>query len=122
MIKDQDPTSLQIAELAVAGLKDKKGLDILLLDMRNVPHAVSDFFVIGTGSSSTNVEALATSVEDILRKELQEKPSAREGLDNAQWVLLDYFNVVVHIFQEEWREFYALEELWSDAEVTRIED
>ncbi len=122
MIKDQDPTSLQIAELAVAGLKDKKGLDILLLDMRKVPHAVSDFFVIGTGSSSTNVEALATSVEDMLRMELQEKPTAREGLDNAQWVLLDYFNVVVHIFQEEWREFYALEELWSDAEVTRIED
>ena len=108
--------------IAVHGLQEKKGVNIISLDLRGVASAFTDFFVICHGSSSRQVDALADSVEDELRKTLGEKPKHREGSENGEWVLLDYYNVVIHIFSEEKRDFYALEELWGDGKLAKYED
>ena len=113
--------SLKLAEVAIRGIQEVKGLDIKCLDLRKIPHAVSDFFIVCHGSSNVHAEALGQSVEDEVRKTLEEKPWHREGMENAQWILLDYVSVVVHIFQKESREFYALEDLWADAIVQSVE-
>lgn len=105
----------ELAELAVRGLQEKKGVDIVVLDMREFPKAVADFLVICSGTSDTHVDALGNSAEGVIYKLSQESPWHTEGKENRQWVLLDYVNVVVHIFQREKRDFYALEELWGDA-------
>ena len=103
------------------GIQEVKGHEILSIDLRKLPNSVSDFFIICHGTSSTQVEAIAKSVEKTVFLELKEDPVHKEGKENASWVLLDYFNVVVHIFVEEARHFYNLETLWADAEVKEIE-
>jgi ribosome-associated protein len=115
------PTPSDIAETAIHGILEKKGLEVKLLDLRDVDYAVCDYFVVCHGSSNVNVEAIASSAEDELRKRFAEKPVHREGFDNAEWIILDYFNVVVHVFQKEFRSYYNLEDLWADAKVTEIE-
>lgn len=114
--------SEQLANSIVKGMQEKKAKDIKILDLRNVANSVCDFFVVSHGTSNTHVDGIADSIEDFVRKELTEKPYHREGKENSEWVLLDYFNVVAHIFQEEKREFYKIEELWADAEVTAFEN
>lgn len=114
------PTSEQLAYTAIEGIKDKKGQNIKLLDLRNVTNAISDFFIICHGTSNTNVEAIARASEEEIIKAYDEKPMHREGFDNAEWIILDYFNVVVHILQKEWRDYYKIEVLWADAEVMDI--
>lgn len=108
--------------VAVHGLQEKKGLKIVSIDLRDIGNAFADFFVICSGSSSRQVDALADSVEDELRNSLGEKPKHREGGENAEWVLLDYYNVVIHIFSEEKRDFYGLEELWGDGKIKTYEE
>jgi ribosome-associated protein len=108
--------------VAVHGLQEKKGLKIVSIDLRDIGNAFSDYFVICSGSSSRQVDALADSVEDELRNSLGEKPKHREGGENAEWVLLDYYNVVIHIFSEEKRDFYGLEELWGDGKIKTYEE
>jgi ribosome-associated protein len=122
MTKENEITSTQLAETAVLGLKERKGKEIKLLDLRDISNSVSDYFVICHGSSNTNVASLADSVQDEVREHLAEKPWHVEGTQNAEWIIIDYFNVVVHIFQESVREFYNLEDLWADAKVSTIED
>lgn len=114
--------SEQLANSIVKGMQEKKAKDIKILDLRKVTNSVCDFFVVSHGTSNTHVDGIADSVEDFVRKELTEKPYHREGKENSEWVLLDYFNVVAHVFQEEKREFYKIEELWADAEVTAFEN
>lgn len=114
--------SKQIVEAAVQGIQEKKGKQISVLNLENVNNAICDYFVICHGSSNTNVAALADSVEESVQKNLGEKPVHKEGKQEAEWVLIDYFNVVVHVFQEEARSFYNLEELWADAEIEVIEE
>lgn len=109
-----------ITESAIKGIQNVKGQDIAVMDLLEVGNSVCDYFVICHGSSNTNVEAIANSVEDEVREALSEKPLHREGLNNAEWVLLDYFSVVIHIFQKEKRDFYNIEELWADAKIERI--
>lgn len=109
-----------ITESAIKGIQNVKGQDIAVMDLLEVGNSVCDYFVICHGSSNTNVEAIANSVEDKVREALSEKPLHREGLNNAEWVLLDYFSVVIHIFQKEKRDFYNIEELWADAKIERI--
>lgn len=121
MINKPNITSEQLAEAAISGIQEVKGHDIRAIDLRNIPNAVSDFFIICHGTSSTQVEALAKSVEKTIYKECEENPIHKEGKENASWILMDYFNVVIHIFSEEAREFYNLEKLWADAEVKEIE-
>ena len=115
------PSPSDIAETAIHGILERKGQEVKLLDLRNVDHAVCDYFIVCHGSSHINVEAIANSAEDELRKKFAEKPLHREGYDNAEWIILDYFNVVIHVFQKEFRSFYNLEDLWADAKVTEIE-
>lgn len=107
--------SLELALQVAQGMYEKKAEDIRILDMRNVKGASADFFVISHAASDKQVEAIANSVEEEVEKQSNEWPRHREGQINNEWVLLDYFDVVAHIFQQEKREFYAVEELWGDA-------
>jgi ribosome-associated protein len=103
-------------------MQEKKAQDILILDLRKVKNAVADFFVICSGGSDKQLDAIADSVDAEVYKALQENPWHVEGKNNKEWVLLDYFDVVAHIFKKDKREFFALEKLWGDAEFIEIED
>lgn len=111
-----------LAEIVVKGIQEKKGSNILVMDVRGLPNSVTDIMVIASAESSTQVAAIADSVEDEVRKELDESPWHTEGYENSLWILLDYVNVVVHIFQPEVRDYYQIEKLWADAEFKWIND
>jgi len=111
-----------LLESVLKGIFEKKGQNVLKIDLRKLENRITDYFVICHASSGTQVSAICDSVDDTVRKEAAEKPFHVEGLDNCFWVLLDYGNVVVHIFLEEYRTFYSLESLWSDAAIEIIED
>jgi ribosome-associated protein len=113
-------SSAMLAELIIEGIVEKKGQNIVSLNLQNIGSAVSDYFVICHADSRPQIEAIARSIEEVVYKAIGEDPSHREGFENAEWILLDYFNVVVHIFQTEKREFYGIERLWADAEVKKI--
>jgi ribosome-associated protein len=100
---------------AVRAALDKKALDVVVLDLRKAG-GFTDYFVIGTGTNLRQIDAIADAVEDTLRKELGERPALAEGLDKSEWILLDYFNFVVHVFSRECRAFYGLERLWGNAD------
>jgi len=106
----------------IKGIFEKKGQNVLKIDLRKLENRITDYFVICHASSGTQVSAICDSVDDTVRKEAGEKPSHIEGLDNSFWVLLDYGNVIVHIFLEEYRNFYSLESLWADAAIEAMED
>lgn len=112
----------QVTESIVKGLFDKKGERVALIDLRNIENRACDFFVISHASSSKQVDSLAWSVEDIVRKETGRKPYHIEGRENCIWVLLDYGDILVHIFQQPYRDFYNLESLWADGRITMLED
>jgi ribosome-associated protein len=109
--------STRISEMAIQGVQEKKGNDIVRLDLRNIHSSVADYFVICHANSATQVKAIALSVEEEIYKAFKMEPWRKEGLQHGEWVLLDYVDVVVHIFRTEKREFYGIEELWGDAEV-----
>ena len=111
-----------LSDVVIKGLQEKKGENIVYIDLSVVENAVCDNFIICTGTSNTHVNALAGSVEEEVRKTLNEKPWHTEGFGNAEWIILDYVNTVVHIFQEETRGFYNLDELWADAKIIKIEE
>ena len=115
-----DPTEY-LAWAIAQGMFERKAEDIKILDMRNVKSASTDFFVISHAESDKQVEAIARSVDEEVKKLTGEMPWHREGMENNEWVLLDYFNVVAHVFQREKREFYAVEELWGDAVLVAFE-
>lgn len=115
-LKIKDKALKNLVQTIVEGVQDIKGKDLVVLDLTKLPNAVTDYFVIATGDSSTQVEGLASSVVRRTRKDLKEKPWHEEGVGNSEWILLDYVNVVVHIFYRETREFYNLEDLWADGE------
>ena len=115
-------SSTILADVIISGLQGRKAKEIHLIDLRGIGNTLCDYFVVCHGTSSTHAEALADAAEDEVRTNLSEKPSHKEGLGNAEWILLDYFDVVVHIFQESSREFYNIEDLWADAQITVIED
>jgi ribosome-associated protein len=103
-------------------MQEKKAMDIVVMDLRKVKNAVADFFVICSGNSERQLDAIADSVDQEVFKELKENPWHTEGKNNKEWMLLDYIDVVVHVFKKDRREFYSLERLWGDADITRIED
>lgn len=121
MKKKQDGTELLLGSI-LNGIFEKKGQDVLKIDLRKLESRIADFFIICHGSSVNQVDSLCDSVEDIVIKETGEKPVHVEGLENCFWVLLDYGNVVVHIFLEEYRHFYSLESLWADAPIEVMKD
>ncbi|MEO8151139.1 MAG: ribosome silencing factor [Bacteroidia bacterium] len=109
-----------IVDVIIKAMEDKKAHNIVCMDLRNVESAVTDFFIICHGTSTTQVEAIGNSVEDEVQKVLGERPFHAEGYRNGEWVLIDYFNVVAHIFIDEKRDFYRLEKLWADAEIRKV--
>ena len=109
--------SAYVSELAIFGIQEKKGNDIVRLDLRNIFSSVSDYFVICHADSTTQVKAIANSVEEEIFKATQQDPWRKEGLEYGEWILLDYIDVVVHIFRTDKREFYGVEDLWGDAEI-----
>lgn len=111
----------ELITLIIEGAEEVKGLDISLLDLRGIENTVCDYFVICTGTSNTHVNAIVSSIQKTVSKTLHEKPWHIEGTDNASWVLMDFVNVVVHVFLQEQREFYDIEGLWGDAKVTLVE-
>lgn len=102
------------------GIQEKKGSDIVIADLRQIEGAICKYFIICQGSSPAQVEAIADSVTEMTRIEAGEKPTKTVGLGNAQWVAMDYGDVLVHIFLPDVREYYDLEHLWEDAGITRI--
>ena len=113
-------TSEEISNLVIKGMEEKKAEDIAVMDLRNVKGAVSDFFVICSGTSTTQIESIAESIEEEVSNNSKETPWRKEGFTNKEWILIDYVNVVAHIFNKEKREHYAIEELWGDATITQI--
>jgi len=114
-------SSRQLVDIVVSALQDKKGLDILIIDFSNIPNTVAKYFVICHGSSNVHAGSLADGVIDKARVQGHSKPWNKEGMENAEWILLDYADVVVHIFQENTRKFYNLEGLWGDMQTTAVE-
>lgn len=120
MTKKKVSTDQLITEI-IAGIEKVKGTNIRILDLRKIDNTVCDYFIICDGNSNTQVNAISSSVQKVASKALKEKPWHVEGETNAEWVLIDYVNVVVHVFQKHIREYYDLESLWGDAKITPIE-
>ncbi|MEP6844864.1 MAG: ribosome silencing factor [Panacibacter sp.] len=108
----------KIFKSIISAIHQKKGEQIISLDLRKIPEAVTDFFVICQATSNTQVKAIADSIQDFVRKNCDETPYKHEGQQTSQWILIDYVNIVVHIMQPDARKFYRLEEMWSDAALT----
>ena len=106
-----------ISALIVHGIQEKKGNDIVRLDLRNINNSIADYFIICHAESSTQVKAIADSIQDEIYRATGEDPVHKEGFEHAEWILLDYLDVVVHVFKTDKREFYGIEDLWGDAEV-----
>src|ERR1700730_1333162 len=105
----------KIIKAIIHAIQEKKGENIVSLDLRKIPEAVADFFIVCEASSNTQVKAIADFIEDSTRKSCDELPYKHEGRQTLQWVLIDYVNVVVHVMLPESRRFYKLEDMWSDA-------
>jgi ribosome-associated protein len=111
--------SEQLTALIVEGMEDAKAKDIIILDLQDIDHSITNYFVICHGASKPQLEAIADRVIEKTTRNLKAKPWHKEGFENAEWILLDYVDVVVHIFREDRREFYQLEKLWADGKITK---
>jgi ribosome-associated protein len=120
--KRKGSDSEKLCDAIVKGMQEKKAADILVMDLRKVKNAVADFFVICSGGSDKQLDAIAESIDEEVYKSVKENPWHVEGKNNKEWMLLDYFDVVAHIFRKDRRDFFALEKLWGDAEMTEIQD
>ena len=110
----------QLVTSITKGIQEKKGQDIVIIDLRRTDGAIASYFVICQGNSPTQVEAIAESVAETARKETSEKPANVNGPGNSQWVAIDYIAVIVHIFLPATRPYYAIEDLWEDADQTNL--
>ena len=110
----------QLIAVILNGIEDVKGQNINILDLREIENTVCDYFIICEGTSNTQVNAIVNSIQKKASKETKDKPWHIEGSDNAEWVLMDYVNVVVHVFQKHIRDYYDIESLWGDAKRTEI--
>ncbi|MCG8319236.1 MAG: ribosome silencing factor [Cytophagales bacterium] len=113
-------SSTKLCEIVVEGMREKKAENVVVLDLNGVKNAVASYFVICTGNSDTQVDSISDSVEELVYKNLQQEPWHKEGYQNKEWILIDFVDVVAHIFKKEIREFYSLEDLWGDAVVNHI--
>jgi ribosome-associated protein len=113
-------SSEKLVDAVVKGMQEKKAKNICILNLKAIENSICDFFVICDAQSTTQVDAIADSVEYTVEKFIEERINHKEGFENASWILLDYVDVVVHVFQSESRDFYNLEEFWEDAEKTEI--
>lgn len=118
--KTKENPSKKLIDAIVDGILEIKGKNISILDLSTINNRVCDYYVICQADSSTQVNAIADSIEETVKKTTGERPYHSEGQQNSEWILIDYVNVVVHVFQSHIREFYNLEALWADATVTEI--
>jgi ribosome-associated protein len=121
MAKKIDATNILLENL-IAAIQDEKGMEIISLDLREIESVICKYFVICTGTSNTHVSAIEGNIKKIISKDLGVKPSHIEGNNIGEWILMDYFDVIVHIFQEKTRAFYNIEDLWGDAKFTTYKD
>ena len=122
MNKTQESAPDNLGRKIIECIQEKKGSGIVQINLTNTNNSVCEFFIIAHGDSSTQVKAIASHIKDHLKKQYQIRPLHTEGYENAQWILLDYNSILVHIFQQETREYYKLEELWADAELEIISE
>lgn len=120
MEQDDSFNAEQKRELILEAIREKKGHQIVSIDLSEVENSFCDCFIICHGESTTQVGAITDSIEKKLKEEAGIRAHHVEGLKNSQWVLLDYFDILVHVFQEEFRSFYRLEDLWADGKVTMV--
>ena len=118
--KNKDLSGEELCRLVVHGMLEKKAANIVVMDLRNVKNAITDFFVICSGNTDTQIDAIATSIDEEIFKASRIHPWHQEGKQNKEWILLDYVDVVAHVFRKDRRKFYDLESLWGDAELTEI--
>lgn len=112
----------KLLDTIVSGIQEKKGSRIVIADLSGIQGTICQYFIICQGNTPTQVEAIAESVGDLCREQLREKPLHVVGLDNALWVAMDYTDVMVHVFVPDMREYYDLEHLWADAQLTEVPD
>lgn len=110
-----------LSKIVVQGMQERKAQDITILDLTNVKNAVADFFVVCSATSDTQADSISESIEKFVYKETKEDVWMKEGTNNKEWILMDYVNVVAHVFKTEVRERYNLENLWGDAKIIEIE-
>ncbi|MBD2752731.1 ribosome silencing factor [Spirosoma validum] len=120
--KNSEFTAEQIRDFVVRGMQEKKAQDIVVMDLRKVKNAICDYFVLCSGNSDTQIDAISTSIEEEVYKASKQDPWHKEGKLNREWILLDYVDVVAHVFKKDRRAFYDLEQLWGDAEIHMIEE
>lgn len=120
-MQERKTSADELIALIIQGVEEVKGHHINLLDLREIDNTVCDYFIVCNGTSNTHVNAIVGSIQKTVSKAIKDKPWHVEGEDNAEWVLMDYVNVVVHVFQKQIREFYDIEGLWGDAKFTTIE-
>ncbi|GAB2768798.1 ribosome silencing factor [Rhabdobacter roseus] len=120
--KNKEVSSQELCQLVAKGMLEKKGQNIAILNLRNVKNAVADYFVICSGNSDTQIDAIADSIEEEVYKLSKIDPWHKEGKTNREWILIDYVDVVAHVFKKDLRKHYDLEELWGDAELTLIDE
>ncbi|HET8885167.1 MAG TPA: ribosome silencing factor [Salinimicrobium sp.] len=120
MAKKEKNNDQLIAQI-IKGIEEVKGNNIDILDLREIENTVCDYFIICNGTSNTQVNAIVGSIQKTVSKSLKDKPWHIEGSENAEWILMDYVNVVVHVFQKHIREYYDIESLWGDAKITSIQ-
>jgi ribosome-associated protein len=113
--------SSTLYKAVINGIQDKKGEDICCIDLRKTHEAVADFFIICTASSTPQIKAIVDNIEDEVEKMCNERPFRKEGQTGQQWILLDYVNIVVHVMHPQARNFYKIEDMWSDGDISRIE-
>ena len=122
MKKNKQISSEDLCNHVINGMQEKKGFDIVKMDLRKIPNSITDFFIICSGNSDTQIDAISNSVDGEVFKGTQQNPWHREGIQNREWILLDYVDVVVHIFRKDRREFYDIESLWGDADISYYGD
>jgi ribosome-associated protein len=120
--KRKGADSETLSDVIVKGMQEKKASDIVVMDLRKIKNAVADFFVICSGNSDKQLDAISDSIDAEVYKKFQENPWHTEGKNNKEWMLLDYINVVAHVFRKDRRSYYALERLWGDADITEIDN
>jgi len=115
------PDSKSLVEMVIEGMKEKKATKITVMDVSDLT-TLTDYFVICSGTSDTQIKAIADSVEEEIRKNTGEKPWKKEGIQSRNWIILDFINIVVHVMSREKRDFYSIESVWNDARITYIDD
>jgi ribosome-associated protein len=111
----------ELVDLIVKGMQEVKANEITVMDLRDIKNSIADYFVICSGNSNTQIDAIADAIDKEVYKSTGQNPWHKEGKENKEWILIDYVDVVAHVFNKDRREFFSLEELWGDATITHID-